>query len=131
MGRAPYIEGTVVHGDGRGRDLGYPTANLAIDYPVAMPPQGVYAGSAVLSGAGSRETAPSLVSIGTRPTFSSNGAELVEVHLLDRDLDLYGQVIGVELLQLLRGQVRFDDVADLVSQMQRDEADARAALAGR
>jgi riboflavin kinase / FMN adenylyltransferase len=131
MGVAPYLEGTVVRGDQRGRELGFPTANLAFDYLPVMPPRGIYAGRAVVVGAPRAPlapTAPALISIGTRPTFHRHGAELVEVHLLDADVDLYGQTLGVELVVRLRDERRFDGAAELVVQMQRDAEDARQIL---
>ncbi len=131
MGVAPYLEGTVVPGDRRGRDLGFPTANLAFGYLPVMPPRGIYAGRAVVVGAPRAPlapAAPALISIGTRPTFHRDGVELVEVHLLDADVDLYGQTLGVELVSWLRDERRFAGAAELVVQMQRDAEDARRIL---
>ena len=128
LGVAPYLEGTVVVGDRRGRELGFPTANLRFDYLPAMPSLGVYAGR--VTRAGSEVTAghPALISIGTRPTFHDDAAVLAEVHLLDFDGDLYGVLLGVELLARLRDQQRFDDANALVTQMQRDAEAGRSVL---
>jgi riboflavin kinase/FMN adenylyltransferase len=106
LGRPADVEGIVVRGDGRGRALGYPTANLATPDGVLVPADGVYAGSAL-----GRRAA---VSIGTNPTF--DGVERrVEAHLLDFDGDLYGRRLVVELWEPLRGQERFDSEQALIA----------------
>jgi riboflavin kinase/FMN adenylyltransferase len=121
LGRPFGIDGTVVHGDHRGRDLGYPTANLQIDDQVVVPAAGVYAG--VLTHPDGRELS-AVTSIGTNPTF--NGATLrVETYVLDFDEDLYGLDVMVDLRRFLRGQERFDDVAALVAAMDDDVRRAR------
>jgi riboflavin kinase/FMN adenylyltransferase len=128
LGVAPYLEGIVVVGDRRGRELGFPTANLRIEYEPAMPAIGIYAGR--LTQAGSLVTAghPALISIGTRPTFHDDATVLAEVHLLDFDGDLYGVRLGVELLARLRDEQRFPDADALVAQMRRDDLAARSVL---
>jgi riboflavin kinase/FMN adenylyltransferase len=128
LGVAPYLEGIVVVGDRRGRELGFPTANLKFDYEPAMPASCIYAGR--LTQAGSLVTAghPALISIGTRPTFHDDAAVQAEVHLLDFDGDLYGVRLGVELLAWLRDEQRFPDANALVAQMRRDDAAARSVL---
>jgi riboflavin kinase/FMN adenylyltransferase len=131
LGRPAYLEGTVVEGDHRGRELGYPTANLRFDYTPAMPPLGIYTGRVAIPERGVRPGHPALVSIGVRPTFHSHGHPLVEVHLLDYDGDLYGAVLELELYDRLRDEQRFDDVPALVEQMRRDEANARRLLGQR
>jgi len=128
LGSPAYLEGTVVEGDHRGRELGYPTANLRIDYTPAMPPNGIYTGRVSVPGHGVGPGHPALVSIGVRPTFHAHGERLVEVHLLDFDGDLYGACLELELYDRLRDEQRFDDVGALVAQMRRDEADARRLL---
>jgi len=131
MGVAPYLEGTVVRGDQRGRQLGFPTANLAFGYLPVMPPRGIYAGRAMIVDsprAAPAPTAPALISIGTRPTFHRDGVELVEVHLLGVDADLYAATIGVELVTWLRDERRFDSAEQLVVQMQLDAEEARRIL---
>ncbi len=126
LGRPHRLEGTVVRGDQRGRELGYPTANVAVDPSMAIPPDGVYAGWLIALG----ESLPAAVSIGTNPQFG--GVERrVEAYVLDRDdLDLYGAAVAVDLVERLRGQQVFDSVEGLVDQMARDVAGARALLAG-
>jgi len=120
LGRSPAVTGTVIRGDGRGRELGYPTANLAFGYRPALPALGIYAGWAI----GQR----ALVSIGRRPVFHIDGDVVFEAHLLDWDGDLYDQELRVELATRLRDELHFTSVSDLVAQMKRDEVAARAAL---
>jgi riboflavin kinase/FMN adenylyltransferase len=128
MGVRPYLQGTVVRGDGRGHDLGFPTANLRFEYVPAMPPLGVYAGRVLLAGVGAPAGHPALISIGTRPTFHEDGEVLAEVHLLDFEGDLYGTWLGVDLVARLRDERRFSDVNALVEQMRRDAEVGRAVL---
>ena len=99
----------VVEGDHRGRELGYPTANLRFDYEPAMPPRGIYTGRVAVPERGVGPEHPALVSIGVRPTFHDEGQLLVEVHLLDFDGDLYGAELELELLDRLREERRFDE----------------------
>ena len=135
LGRPYRIDGEVVHGDHRGRELGFPTANLAASAiaPVQTAPptvssDGVYAGWVRLLDSPDAPAMPSAISVGTNPTF--DGLERrVEAHVLGRDdLDLYGQPIGVEIVDRLRGQLRFDGADALVAQMCEDVVNARAVL---
>jgi len=120
LGRPPEVEGTVVRGDGRGRALGFPTANLAVPPGLLVPPDGVYAGAAL-----GRRAA---ISIGTNPHF--DGVERrVEAHLLDFDGDLYGRRLVVELWGRLRDQARFDSLDQLVAAIAADVERARASVA--
>ena len=128
LGVVPYLEGMVVAGDRRGRELGFPTANLQFEYRPAMPSLGIYAGRVTKAGAAVVAGHPSLVSIGTRPTFHDGAEVLAEVHLLDFDGDLYGEQLGVELLVRLRHEQRFADADALVTQMQRDAERGRSVL---
>jgi riboflavin kinase/FMN adenylyltransferase len=106
LGRPPEVEGTVVRGDGRGRELGFPTANLDVPEGLLVPPDGVYAGWT----RGRRAA----VSIGTNPHF--DGVERrVEAHLLDFDGDLYGERLLVEIWSPIREQLRFDSLEELVA----------------
>lgn len=117
------IEGVVEHGDARGRQLGYPTANIGLsDYQ--RPAYGIYAVRVRLDDG--NEYA-GVANIGIRPTFEPP-VELVEAHLFDFDGDLYGRTIEVALHRFLRPEARFDDVASLVQQMDRDSAEARRLL---
>lgn len=124
LGRPHRLEGTVVRGDQRGRELGYPTANVEVAEGIAIPPDGVYAGWLVVDGT----RLAAAISIGTNPQFS--GAERrVEAYAIDRDdLDLYGTAVAVDLVIRLRGQQVFDSVDALVEQMGLDVAAARSAL---
>ncbi len=135
LGRPYRIDGEVVHGDHRGRELGFPTANLAASAiapvqtaPPTVPSDGVYAGWVRLLDSPDAPAMPSAISVGTNPTF--DGLERrVEAHVLGRDdLDLYGQPIGVEIVDRLRGQLRFDGADALVAQMCEDVVNARAVL---
>jgi riboflavin kinase/FMN adenylyltransferase len=128
LGVVPYLEGIVVAGDRRGHELGFPTANLQLDYRPAMPSLGVYAGRLTEAGSSVTPGHPALISIGTRPTFHEGSEVLVEVHLLDFDGDLYGQLLGVELLARLRDEQRFEDAEALVTQMRQDAERGRAVL---
>jgi riboflavin kinase/FMN adenylyltransferase len=128
LGRRPSLSGEVVRGDGRGQELGYPTANLAFGYRPALPSLGIYAGLAA-SPTG-LSTTGALVSVGRRPTFHDDGDVVVEAHLLDWSGDLYGQPLRLELVERLRDERRFDSPADLTAQMRQDEVAARTALAG-
>jgi len=115
---APFqLRGEVVRGDGRGRQLGFPTANLVPDEALVCPGHGVYVARA--------DGACAAVNVGVRPTFGTGRAVLIEAFLLDRELDLYGQILRVEFLERLRGERRFASVEELVEQMQRDVAQAR------
>lgn len=126
LGRPPLLRGTVVAGDRRGRALGFPTANLAFDYHAAMPALGIYAGRVAVPERGVGPDHPALVSIGVRPTFHSAAAVLVEAYLLDFDADLYGAELTLCVERRLREERRFADVDELIAQMRRDEAEARA-----
>lgn len=111
------FHGRVVPGDRRGRELGFPTANLLPDPALVTPGHGVYAALA--------DGHPAAVSIGVRPTFESGRGELIEVHLIDFEGDLYGKVLRVQFLERLRGERRFDSVDALVDQMGEDVKHAR------
>jgi len=118
LGRPPEVEGTVVRGDGRGRELGFPTANLDVPEGLLVPPDGVYAGWAL-----DRRAA---VSIGTNPHF--DGVERrVEAHLLDFDGDLYGRRLVVQLWIPIREQRRFESLEELVAAIGDDVERTRGA----
>ena len=92
------VEGTVVKGDQRGRELGFPTANLVPDDRLAIPGHGVYAAFA--------NGVPAAVNVGVRPTFESGRGVLIETYLIDRDEDLYGKTLRVAFVERLRGEKR-------------------------
>ena len=120
------VRGTVVVGDRRGRELGFPTANLSVPARVCLPADGIYAGTFV--GADGVERAAA-ISLGRRPTFyEAADASLLEAHLIDFDDDLYGQAAKVRFVEHLRSEIRFEGVDDLVEQMGRDVEAARGIL---
>jgi riboflavin kinase/FMN adenylyltransferase len=128
LGRPHTVEGVVVEGDHRGRELGYPTANVPTSGMVAVPADGVYAGTLRRMDDPAAPLWPAAVSVGTNPTF--DGVERrVESYVLDRDdLELYGVPVRVAFVAHLRGQVRFDGVDALVRQMADDVERSREAL---
>jgi riboflavin kinase/FMN adenylyltransferase len=127
LGRPPRVDGLVIEGDKRGRELGYPTANLAADPAIAVPADGIYAGWLVRA---SGDRLPAALSVGTNPTFDGT-TRRVEAYVLDRDdLELYGELVGVEFVQRLRETVRFDGIEPLLVQMRKDVDQARDLLVG-
>jgi len=124
LGRPHRLEGIVVRGDGRGRDLGFPTANLSTPKFAAVPADGVYA-CRFLQGGQVRNAA---VSVGTNPTFSGRERR-VEAFVLDVNEDFYGQRVALDFVARLRGQLKFDSSDDLVVQMRKDVEQARRLLA--
>ena len=117
MGRPYQVTGTIVPGDQRGRMIGIPTANLQVAWEKIVPASGVYVCWARL---GERRYAAA-VNIGIRPTFDGSGSDQhVEAHLLDFQADLYGQVLTLEFIERLRGEVRFPDVQTLIDQIHQD-----------
>jgi riboflavin kinase/FMN adenylyltransferase len=117
------LAGTVVHGDERGRELGYPTANLVPDPAYVTPGHGVYAARAVTQDGATHAAA---VSIGVRPTFVTGRGELLEAYLLDFDGDLYDSRLELSFLKRLRGEKRFESVEALIDQMALDVDATRA-----
>jgi riboflavin kinase/FMN adenylyltransferase len=119
---APFmLEGPVVEGDKRGRELGFPTANQVPDDRLVIPGHGVYAAFA--------NGHPAAVNIGVRPTFESGRGVLIESYLIDVDEDLYGQNLRVAFVSRLRGERRFPNVEELIAQMHLDVEEARAVCA--
>jgi riboflavin kinase / FMN adenylyltransferase len=121
LGHHYFVDGTVVHGDGRGRELGFPTANLRTENEL-LPPHGIYATLALID----NQVLPAVTSIGVRPTVVDDGAVTVETHLLDGGRDLYGQRLRVAFVKWLRAEEKFESVSALQDQMARDCADASA-----
>jgi riboflavin kinase/FMN adenylyltransferase len=122
LGRPPWLEGAVVRGDGRGRELGIPTANLAVVPRSPMAATGIYAGTAHLPGSSHRAA----ISIGYNPTFTADRSEVrVEAHLLDFDADIYGSPIRLDLEKRLRDEIRYESVDDLLAQLELDIAAVR------
>ncbi|HWJ10027.1 MAG TPA: bifunctional riboflavin kinase/FAD synthetase [Nocardioides sp.] len=131
LGRAFTTRGVVVEGDKRGRELGYPTANVPVRAGAAAPADGVYAGRlTVLDGPDAGASYPAAISVGTNPTFAGERERRVESYVLDRtDLALYDRQVEVAFVERLRGMVRFDSVDDLLKAMADDVARARTILA--
>jgi len=125
LGREYRMEAEVIHGDARGRDLGYPTANLVPAYEHQLiPAEGVYAVRLRVDG----KTFDGVGSIGRKETFGSDLSLAVEVHLFDVKLDLYGKNVQVEWVDFIRGQKAFDSVDELIVQMDKDSAQAKVLL---
>jgi riboflavin kinase / FMN adenylyltransferase len=119
---APFmVEGTVVKGDQRGRELGFPTANIVPDDRLAIPGHGVFAAFA--------DGVPAAVNVGVRPTFETGRGVLIETYLIDREEDLYGRTLRVAFVERLRGEKRFPGAAELIVQMRRDVDDAKRVCA--
>jgi riboflavin kinase/FMN adenylyltransferase len=119
---APFmVEGTVVEGDQRGRELGFPTANIVPDDRLAIPGHGVYAAFA--------DGVPAAVNVGVRPTFETGRGVLLETYLIDREEDLYGKTLRVAFVARLRGEKRFVGAEELIAQMRLDVEDARRVCA--
>jgi riboflavin kinase / FMN adenylyltransferase len=121
MGTPFMLEGEVVGGDRRGRELGFPTANVVPDDALVVPGHGVYAAFA--------NGHPAAVNVGVRPTFETGRGLLVEAYLIDFDADLYGQNLRVAFVSRLRGERRFPGTGELVEAMRRDVAEAREVCA--
>jgi riboflavin kinase/FMN adenylyltransferase len=127
LGRRYGIRGTVVTGDGRGRELGFPTANLRLHEERVVPGDGIYA---VLARVGDEpEILPAAMSIGMRPTFDGQ-IRTLEVHLLDWSGDLVGRSLTVEFVDWLRPELRFENAAALIAAIDRDIEETRRKLAG-
>jgi riboflavin kinase / FMN adenylyltransferase len=128
LGRPHEVRGLVHQGDQRGRELGFPTANVAVPGSILLPADGIYAGWFVRADG---QALPAAISLGRRPTFYETAdASLLEAHVLDFAGDLYDERVAVRFVARLRGEERFDTVEALIDQMQRDCAQARRILAG-
>jgi riboflavin kinase/FMN adenylyltransferase len=115
-----------MHGDGRGRQLGFPTANIAYWPGKVLPTFGVYATWTWVGG----QRLPSVTSLGVRPTFDPPGSPArLEAYLIDYEADLYGQVARIEFLHFLRPELRFNSAQTLIDQMKMDTINAREVLA--
>jgi riboflavin kinase/FMN adenylyltransferase len=124
LGYAPCVRAEVVHGEKRGRELGYPTANLSPDLEGLVPGDGVYAAWATVG----EDRFAAAVSVGNNPTFDGVPEKRVEAHLLDQDLDLYGKIIEVAFVEYVRGMVKYTTVDALIEQMGDDSERARNIL---
>jgi riboflavin kinase/FMN adenylyltransferase len=126
LGRSHAVTGTVIAGEARGRTIGFPTANLG-DVEQLLPPRGVYAIRARVDGS----VYPAVMNLGQRPTFTSNGIDSMEIHLLEGGRDLYGAEMMLFDFAWIRDEQRFPDVAALQAQITRDVDSARALLQSR
>jgi len=130
LGRLHRMQGTVVHGHKRGRELGFPTANLKASAAGVVPRDGVYAGWLVrtVPGTSAVENLPAAISVGTNPQFDGE-KRTVEAHVLGRsDLDLYGEEISVDLVTFLRPMLAYDTLEELLAQMDEDLRQSALAL---
>jgi riboflavin kinase/FMN adenylyltransferase len=126
LGRPHEVRGVVVEGDRRGRELGYPTANVAVPNRCCLPADGIYAGIFVGADGVERMAA---ISLGRRPTFyDAADSSLLEAYVLDFDGDLYGQAVKVRFVEHLRGEQKFDSIDALVAQIARDVDATRRVL---
>jgi riboflavin kinase / FMN adenylyltransferase len=125
LGRPYVLRGEVTKGDGRGRSIGYPTANVVPDPVQIVPARGVYAGFVILG----EDLYPACTNVGLAPTFARN-EERVEAHIMDFDGDLYGRVVDVSFVERIREEKKFSGVEELVEQIGRDVRGARRLLCG-
>ncbi len=126
LGRPYEIRGEVIRGDQRGRQIGFPTANIPVDTSLAFPADGVYAGTFLRADGDRYDCA---INIGRRPTFYQHAEHsLLEAHVLDFDGDLYGEIVRVEFVEFLRSEQRFDGIDALAEQLKQDIEKARAVL---
>jgi riboflavin kinase/FMN adenylyltransferase len=127
LGRPFAVRGVVTEGDKRGKELGFPTANVPVPGETVVPADGVYAGR--LHRLDTDEWFPAAISVGTNPTFDGARESRVESYVLDRDdLELYGVEVEVAFVDRLRGMTAFDSVEELVAQMHDDVEQARHVL---
>ncbi|WP_144765254.1 bifunctional riboflavin kinase/FAD synthetase [Curtobacterium sp. 9128] len=124
LGREHAVRSVVVHGNQRGRAMGYPTANLHPACEGFVPADGVYAARVLHEGT----VYPAAVSVGNNPTFEGVPAKQIEAHLLDVDIDLYGATISVLFVSFVRGMVKFSSMDELATQMRQDDLDIRLLL---
>lgn len=126
LGRAYHVSGEVIHGEKRGRSIGFPTANIAVWEELVIPANGVYAGWALLGD----EKFMAVTNVGQRPTFNGQGVT-VEAHLLDFDRDIYGEILGFTFEKRLRPEMRFNGIQELIAQIRSDAETGRAYLTQR
>lgn len=124
LGYLPAVRSIVVPGERRGRELGYPTANLRPNPEGLIPADGIYAGWLTVDGT----TYPAAISVGNNPTFEGVPERQVEAYVLDEDIDLYGRTVEVAFAEHIRGMVKFDSIDDLVDQLADDVAKTRELL---
>lgn len=125
LGVLPTVRSVVVHGEQRGRALGFPTANLRPGLEGLIPADGVYAGWLGVDG----DTYPAAISVGNNPTFEGVPDRQVEAYVLDRDIDLYGKTVEVSFVERIRGMQKFSGVPELIAQIEHDVSRVRDILA--
>lgn len=127
LGRPYLLEGIVIHGEQRGRLIGYPTANIEVEDRLKLiPANGVYAVNVYIN----KLARKGMMNIGVRPTISQNLERSIEVHIFDFDQTIYNEKIRVELIDRLREEKKFNGIEELVAQLKRDENEARELLRG-
>jgi len=125
LGRNYTFKGTIVRGDGRGRKLGFPTANISVDdQDKLIPAKGIYAAECLVE----NEKHSGLLSLGSRPTFHKDGEIIPEFYIFDFDKDIYDQVMQVNLINKIRDEEKFNSVDELIIQMKKDEETGRKIL---
>ena len=118
LGRLYSFKGIIVRGDGRGKKLGFPTANISIDdEDKLIPAKGIYAGECIVEG----EKHYGLLSLGSRPTFHKDGEIIPEFYIFDFDRDIYDRVMHVNLVEKIRDEEKFNSVEELITRMKKDE----------
>jgi riboflavin kinase/FMN adenylyltransferase len=127
LGGPWFVAGEVIHGEKRGRDLGYPTANIRLDHHCGLK-HGIYAVRVGRRQGKDQLRLDGVASFGRRPTFD-NGAPLLEIFLFDFDGDLYGETLDIAFIGFIREELKFDHVEALIHRMDQDSAEARALLA--
>jgi len=127
MGRSPNITGKVIHGDARGRELGFPTANIEIDQDLLIPKNGVYAVSTQIEG----HIYGGMMNIGVRPTFTDQQQKTIEINFFDYQGDLYGKKMMICIEARLRAERRFNGKEEMISQLYKDKAEAITVLSPR
>ncbi|MBC8080054.1 MAG: bifunctional riboflavin kinase/FAD synthetase [Gorillibacterium sp.] len=127
LGRGYSISGTVVEGEGRGRTIGYPTANVKLELPYVVPRNGVYAVRVTVRS----QSFGGVMNIGVNPTFTGEGIRTLEVHLFDFTDSIYGESIRIDFVDLLREERKFNSVSQLIAQINSDADRARDKLSGK
>ena len=125
LGRLYSFKGKIVRGDGRGRKLGFPTANISVsDEDKLIPAKGIYAAECMVQ----NQKYYGLLSLGSRPTFHKDGDVIPEFYIFDFDKDIYDEIMNVELVEKIRNEEKFNSVDELISQMKKDEEKGRIIL---
>lgn len=124
MGRSPTLNGTVVHGDARGREIGFPTANLQPENDLLLPKNGVYAVTADING----KTYGGMMNIGMRPTFKNNPEKTIEIHFFDFREDLYHSELWINIQSRIRSERKFKGADEIIRQLHRDREEAITVL---